>query len=44
MLMKHIEYQAPDLQQHFFCCERGFALSTPINNWEDGGDYGGSAD
>ncbi len=44
MLMKKCEYKSPDLQQYSFCCERGFSLSTPIGDWEDGGEHGGSAD
>lgn len=43
MLMKQT-YILPDLQQYLVACEQGFSLSTNIGDWEDGGDYGGSAD
>ena len=36
MFMKLCEYESPDMQQILVCCEYGFSLSTPIDDWGDG--------
>jgi len=44
MITKRGDYTAPELQCCELVVERGYSVSTVVNNWEMGSEYEGSAD